>query len=258
PEVADEPIRTPDDSSDGADAPVDSDVIDNNLIAFLKPQSFEAEQFKILRTKLLFPISGKPPRSIMITSSVPGEGKSFVAANLAISIAQNIQEHVLIIDCDMRMPSIHKRFGLGDVPGLSEYLSDNAPLSSLLLKTKIDKLSILPGGRPPHNPAELLSSQRMSRLLQEVRERYPDRYIIIDTPPPKLTAEASAISRQVDGIIIVVKYGSTSRAMVSELIELVEKEKILGIVLNNADMRIVNYLKYKIVRGGKYYTKYHK
>jgi len=207
-------------------------------------------------------LSGKAARSIMVTSAVPGEGKAFVAANLAISIAQSIQEHILIIDSDMRVPSIHRQFGFDDIPGLSEYLANGTPLSMLLQKTKVDKLSILPAGKPPHNPAELLSSQRMSKLLEEVRERYSDRYIIIDSPPPKLTAEANALARQVDGILLIVKYGSTPRDMVSDLIELLGKEKILGVVFNRVDMRLSNYLAYKRYakygKNGKYYTKYHK
>ena len=248
-----------DDSLSQAEGHIEHSTIDEDMIALIKPQSFEAEQFKILRTKLLFPTSGNPARSIMVTSAVPGEGKSFVAANLAISIAHSIQEHVLIIDSDMRMPSIHRQFGFDNVPGLSEYLANGTPLNTLLLKTKVDKLSILPAGKPPHNPSELLSSQRMSKLLEEVRERYSDRYIIIDSPPPKLTAEANAIARQVDGILLVVKYGSTPRDMVTDLIELLGKEKILGVVFNRVDMRSSNYFAYKrYAKYGKYYTKYHK
>ena len=232
----------------------DSSKIDKNLITLSEPQSFEAEQFRMLRTNLLFPASGEPPRSIMVTSAVPSEGKSFVAANLAISIAQSIQEHVLLIDCDIRLPSIHKQFGFGNVPGLSECLSNGTPLSSFILKTKVDKLSIVPGGKSPHNPSELLSSQQMSKLLKETRDRYSDRYIVIDSPPPKLTAETNAISRQVDGIILVVEYGSTPRQMVSDLIEKMGKEKILGIILNKLDVRFSSYY-----GMGKYskYSKYY-
>ena len=232
-----------------------SNNIDKNLIALLKPQSFESEQFKMLRTNLLFPASGQAPRSIMVTSAVPGEGKSFVTANLAVSIAQSIQEHVLIIECDIRRPCIHTRFGFGDASGLSEYLSDGTTLSSLICKTKVNKLSILPGGKPPHNPAELLSSQRMSKLLEEVKERYRDRYIVIDSPPPKLTAETSAISRQVDGILLVVEYGSTPRQMISDMIEVIGKEKILGVIFNKFDMRLSGYYGMgKYSKYGKYYT----
>ena len=231
--------------------------IDENMVTLTKPQSFEAEQFKILRTNLLFPTSGKSPRTIMVTSSMPDEGKSLISANLAISIAQSIQEHVLLIDCDIRRPRIHTQFGFGDVPGLSEHLSRGIPISSLLVKTIVDKLSILPGGNPPFNPSELVSSQQMSKLLQEVKYRYSDRFIVIDSPPPKLTAETSALSRQMDGVLLVIEYGRTSREMVSDLINIVGKDKIIGIVFNKIDMRFAGYYgmgKYKTY--SKYYQEY--
>jgi len=213
----------------------DVGIIDKNLVTLLKPRSFEAEQFKILRTRLLFPTAGeKIPHSIMVTSTVSNEGKSFVAANLAVSIAQTNDRYVLLMDCDLRSPSIHKLLGFPESPGLSEYLSDDTPLSSLLIKTKISGLTILPGGKPPFNPSELLSSEKMSGLLKEVKSRYSDRYIIIDSPPPLLMAGTAVIARQVDGVIIVVKYGKTRQDMISELIDAVEKEKVLGIVLNDS------------------------
>jgi len=210
--------------------------IDKNIVSFLEPQSFEAEQFKHLRTNILFPISGRTPHLIMVTSALPDEGKSFVSANLAVSIAQNVNEHVLLIDCDMRCPAIHKRFGFGDVPGLSEYLTKDTPLSSLLQKTEINKLNILPGGTPPENPAELISSQRMSKLLKEMKSRYHDRYVIIDSPPPNLTSETNVIARQVDGILLVIKSGHTPIELTKDLVESVGKEKMLGIVVNWFDM----------------------
>ena len=235
----------------------DDNHIDKNMVTLLKPQSFEAEQFKILRTNLLFPSSGRSPRTIMVTSAVPDEGKSLIAANLAISIAQSIQEYVLLIDCDIRRPCIHTQFGFGAVPGLSDHLSKGIPVSSLLLKTKVKKLSILPGGTLLQNPAELVSSQQMSKLLQEVKYRYSDRFIVIDSPPPKLTAEASALSRQVDGVLLVIEYGRTSREMVSDLVNTMGKEKIIGVVFNKIDMRFAHYYglgKYKTY--SKYYQEY--
>ena len=209
---------------------------DKKLVSLFEPQSFEAEQFKHLRTNILFAVSGKLPRSIMVTSAVPGEGKSFVASNLAVSIAQNIDQHVLLMDCDIRKPAIHNNFGFDEAAGLSEYLSKETSLSSLLLKTDVNKLTILPGGKPPENPAELMSSNQMSKLLKEVTSKYSDRYIIIDSPPPHLTSETSVIARQVDGILLVVKSGSTDRKMVKELLEMMGKEKVLGVVLNWFDM----------------------
>ena len=224
--------------------------MDQNLVSFFNPQSFEAEQFKILRSNLLYPVSGNPPRSVMVTSPMPGEGKSFVAANLAISVALNINRHVLLMDCDLRRPSIHTRFGFDDVPGLSNYLSNGTSLSDLLIRTSIDKLTILPGGRPPDNPSELLSSERMSELLAEATERYPDRLIILDSPPPTLTAETSVLARWVDGVVIVIKHGETPREGVSEVIEKIGREKIIGAIMNNFEVYSSRY-------SSRYYRKYY-
>jgi len=228
--------------------------IDGNLVMLLRPRSFEAEQFRILRTNLLFPESGKAPRSIMVTSAVPGEGKSFISLNLAISIAQNVDnKYALLIDCDMHSPCIHKRFGFNDSPpGLSEHLSEDIPLSSLILKTGISRLSILPGGKPPPNPSELLSSEKMSALLKDVQSRYNDRYTVIDSPPPKLTAETGVIAKQVDGVLLVVKYGSTPRKEVAELIDILGKDRILGIITNWADTRITYRMYRKHIQRSSY------
>ena len=226
-------------------------ALDKNLVAHHNPQSFEAEQFRMLRTNIMFPAEGKPsPRTILVTSALPGEGKSFVSSNLALTIAQNIDKHVLLIDCDMRRPTVHKLFGYENVPGLSNYLTGERALQDLLIKTGNNHLSILPGGPVPPNPAELLSSNRMLALLREVRARYDDRYIIIDSPPPHLTAESKALAQFVDGIILVLKLGQTDRNLVSELVGKFQKEKILGVVANWLNRRST------VFYGSGKYTKY--
>ncbi len=227
--------------------------IDSNLVALLRPDSFEAEQFRMLRSNLMFPLEGKPPRIILVTGAVPGEGKSFIAANLAITFALDIQTHVLLIDCDIRKPHVHKRFGYQNVIGLSEYLTGKMDISSMLLNTNVSKLKLLPGGKPPKNPSELLSSKRMSNLLKEVKEKYPDRYIILDSPPPKLTAETNVLSRQVDGILLVAKYGRTRREDLVELICKLGKDKILGVIINWYNLRASRYYGYGKYGGYKYY-----
>lgn len=224
------------------------DQVDNNLVTYLNPQSLESEMFKLLRGNILFPVNKKkPPKSMLVTSALPGEGKSFVAANLAVSIAQNINEHVLLLDCDIRRPSLHNIFGLDDPPGLAECLAQQISLQEAFIKTDIQKLTILPGGTPPPNPAELLSSKEMRDLIDEVTQRYSDRYVIIDTPPPQLTAETSALARMVDGVILVVKSGATPRDMVADLIERIGKDNVLGVVMNWFNLRSSSYYGY-----GKY------
>jgi exopolysaccharide/PEP-CTERM locus tyrosine autokinase len=234
-------------------AKYDQNAIDNNLVSFLNPASFESEQFKILRTNLLFPASGKSPRSILVTSVAPGDGKSFVAANLAVSVAAHVNWNVLLVDCDLRRPSIHRLFGFQEASGLSDYLSSGRELHSFLLKTAVERLTILPAGGLPSNPSELLSSEKMKAFIKEVTERYNDRLIILDSPPPEITAESTALARHVDGILLVVKYAKTRGDDAAELISKLGKEKILGAVVNNLDAGFSKY--HKKYYGSEYFKK---
>ena len=231
--------------------------INKRLISITDKSSFEAEQIRILKTNILAHKSGKIPRTILVTSAVPYEGKSFVSSNLAISLAQSIDQYAVLVDCDLRMPSVHRLFGYDIVPGLSDCLNDGECISKLLLKTEIDKLSLLPAGNLRKNPSELLSSENMVRLIKEVKERYKDRLVIFDSPPPSLASETKAISQHVDGIILVVKLGSTRRELVFELIESLGREKIIGIVVNWFDMRsLLSFLYGKYSKYERYYRKY--
>ncbi len=227
-------------------------VIDESLITLHNPKSFESEQFKLLRTNILFPESGVAPRSILVTSALPGDGKSFVAANLAISLALGLGQHVLLVDADIRRPEIHTRFGYPmNISGLSDYLSENKPISSIIRDTHLEKLKILPGGSPSNNPSELVSSEKMVELLKELTSRYKDRCIIIDTPPPKLASEASALSRFVECVLLVVRAGKTKREVIEETIGLIGRDKIRGVIFNGFNLKsgfYANYHKY-----GKYY-----
>lgn len=203
-----------------------------NLITVHDPDSVESEQFRLLKNAIFFPDKGKPAKTIMVTSAGLGEGKSFTASNLAVTIARSLDNYVLLIDSDLRRPSVHSVFGFENSAGLSDYLSENIPLSSLLIKTFMEKLTILPGGPPPENPSELVSSENMERLIQEVKLRYSDRYTIIDSPPPYMTSEGNALAKYADGIIVVVKDGKTSKDGLKDLIDIYGREKIIGVVRN--------------------------
>ena len=207
--------------------------------------SFAAEQYKMLRSQLLFPTDKAPPRTIMVTSAIPGEGKSTVASNLAVSISLGKKEHVLLIECDLRRPSIAKLFGMKTVKGLSSYLMEEDELSNLLHKTQIDGLTLLVGGRKPMNPYELLASQLMVDLLEEVKNRYEDRYIILDSPPVQVAAETGVLSKFVDGIVFVVRYGKSSRKVVQETLEKIDKSKLLGVVFNGFEGKYTSEYYYK-------------
>jgi len=228
-------------------------AVDNSLVALLKPRSYEAEQFKILRTNLLFPESSHPARSILITSAAPGEGKSFVSANLAVSLALNQDRKVLLIDADVRRSEIHKMFGLNRVEkGICDFLAYQTPLASLLVKTSLKNLVILPAGKLMRNPAELQSLEKLPKLFEELAAHFGEYFIVIDSPPPKLASETGVLARLVDAIVIVMKAGATKKEYVDETIDLVEKDKVAGIVFNWHDNRMSNYRKY--AKDREYYS----
>ena len=226
--------------------------IDPSLVSLVDPDGVEADLFRLLRTRILFPQAGRPPRTILVTSALPEEGKSFVSANLAINMARHVDQHVLLVDCDLRRPSIHSKFGFNGVEGLREYLAEGVELPALLLKSGVEKLTILPSGDPPQNPSELITSAKMAALIQELRARYHDRYIILDSPPPAMAPETSAISQWVDGILIVVKYGTTPMDLVEELMGQLDREKIIGAVVNKFSVREFRRYAYSKYYGYSY------
>jgi exopolysaccharide/PEP-CTERM locus tyrosine autokinase len=242
-------------ATEAAHAPgVDPIEIEPKLVIYTNPHSYEAEQFRKLRNTILFPPSGRPPQSILITSALPGEGKSFVAANLAASIAQHLDKHVLLVDGDVRRPTLHTYFGLSHTGGLTEVLQGKMSIPKSLVKTPIDRLTLLPAGHTPKNPSELLSSRKMGDLLKEITSRYSDRMVLIDSPPPQMTSETSALARQVDGILLVVRFLKSNREMTSELVAMLDRDRILGVVGNHLDIKTLSYYgKSKYTNYGHYY-----
>jgi len=222
---------------------------DPKLVVCSAPGSIEAENFKILKGQILFSKEGKPPKTILITSALPNEGKTFTAANLAVSLAQGIDEHALVVDCDFRVPSLHKMFGYSNREGLQEFLAGKKELSDLLIRTKVDKLSLLTAGTSPSNPAEMLSSSMVNELFEELKTRYHDRYIVIDTAPSHGVSEVNILANYVDAVIFVVRHGRAPRQIVKKCIEKIGKDKIFGIVFNGHDKTNKTY--------DKYYKKYY-
>ncbi len=204
-----------------------------DLVVLKSPGSVAAEQFRFLRAQIIRPKSGAPPRTVLISSSLQGEGKTFAACNLAVTVAQGMDEHVLLVDTDLRNPMVHNIFGIGRSPrGLATYLARNEPLSALLHKSFMDKLTILPAGEEPDNPAELLSSQKMHSFISEVRDRYPDRLAILDSSPVILAPETMSIANEVDAVLLMVLRGATPRHVVRDTMERIKQEKLKGIIFN--------------------------
>lgn len=192
-----------------------------------------AEEYKILRTHLLHRTKKHGYNTIMVTGPRPGGGKSLTAINTAISIAQEVEHTVLLVDADLREPSIHRAFGIQVKKGLVDYLREGVPLPELLLHPEgIDKLVLLPGGRGSSDAAELIRSPQMADLVQELKHCYPDRYVLFDLPPLLLYADAVAFAPLVDGIVLVIEAGQTTREELAECLKLLREFNLLGIVLN--------------------------
>jgi protein-tyrosine kinase len=208
---------------------------DFRLVCLREPASPAAESFRILRSKLLFAASEVCPRAILVTSAEPQDGKSLVAANLAVSIAQELASHVLLVDCDLRRPTLHKIFGLEAKQGLRDYLQSSASIGSFILKTQLEKLRLLPAGRPLESPSELLASPRMRLLVDEIKGQHEESFLILDTPPANVFADAAPLFPISDGVILVARHGKTSRESIKEVIAGVGAEKILGVVFNASD-----------------------
>ncbi|HKQ06562.1 MAG TPA: polysaccharide biosynthesis tyrosine autokinase [Blastocatellia bacterium] len=215
----------------------------------LESRSAAAEAYRMLRTSMLLSAAGHPPRTILVTSGGPSEGKTTTVINTAVSLSQ-LGASVLIIDCDLRKPSAHTIFGLDHVTGLSTYLSQDVELDGLIHPLQIPNLSLLPCGPVPPNPAELLSSDKMKALLQAMAARYD--HILLDSPPLISVTDPVILSTIVDGVILVVHGGKSTREMARRARQDLESvgAKIFGVVLNNVDMRREGY-------DGYYYQRYY-
>lgn len=219
----------------------------------LDNQSTVAEAYRALRTSVLLSSAGHPPKTILVTSGRPGEGKTTTAVNTAISLAQ-LGASVLIIDCDLRRPKVHKVFGISHVHGLSTYLSRDAELGALIHTLPVPNLSLLPCGPTPPNPAELISSEKMREMLAVLSEQYD--HIIIDSPPLINVTDPVILSTMVDGVIMVVQAGRSTRDVVRRASQELTGvgAKVFGVVLNNVNLQREGYDEYYYQR---YYSGYY-
>jgi capsular exopolysaccharide synthesis family protein len=205
--------------------------LDRRLVAALAPQSLAAEQYRSLRTRLTRAESGGALRAIIITSPGKGDGKSLTAGNLALTMAQEFQQRVLLLDADLRRPSIHRLFGIAETPGLSDVLMGGATIDDALVAIPDHHLTVLPSGIIPTHPAELLGSATMRRVLDTLRTRF-DR-VIIDMPPVAPLADVTVASGLVDGLLIIIRAGVTPKPAIERALSGLDMSKVLGLVLND-------------------------
>jgi capsular exopolysaccharide synthesis family protein len=212
-------------------APV-SPSFDGQLVAAIAPQSTAAERYRLLRTRLKQVERGRTMRSIIVTSPAKGDGKSLTAANLALTMAQEFHQRVLLLDADLRRPAVARMFGLPEGPGLTEVLLGVAELESALVHLPDQHLTILPAGTAVAQPAELLGSASMRRVLDALGTRF-DR-ILIDMPPVAPLADVHVLAPGVDGLLMIVRAGSTPKPAIERALAGLDVSKVLGLVLNGS------------------------
>lgn len=247
PAAHDKPARDADDSSDGATGASRSKLVEIDLgrlaaMGYLTPKATRSQlgdDFRVIKRPLLLNAQGKSAQPvdnanvIMITSALPGEGKTFVAINLAISMAMELDLTVLLVDADVSRPSVLSRLGLAPARGFLDVLGDaSADLSEVLLRTNIDKLTILPSGVPRPQATEILASDSMSRLLADVAARYPDRIVIFDAPPLLPSTESRVLATRMGQVILVVEAMRTPQKAVMQALSTIESCPMVMPLLN--------------------------
>ena len=225
---------------------------DERLTKATEKYSLISESIRKLRTLILSPVNENEIHSILIISSSAREGKSFICSNLAINIAQSMEKQALMVDCDLRRPNLQNLFGLHHEKGLADYLLGTEELHNIIYQTGFDKLSIIPAGPVPSNPSELISSQKMPALLEELTQRYDNRITILDSPPFHAASETQLLAAYADKVILVVRWGKSGREEVKKMAEQIGKDKILGVVFNAVEMNFLD----KRVQGFGYHNYY--
>jgi capsular exopolysaccharide synthesis family protein len=217
--------------------------IDPRIVAFYDPVSPVTEQYRTLRTNIQSIKSEKPIKAIAITSSTHSEGKTITAINLAISMARDLnKKSILLVDADLRRAKISKYLGIEAEAGLSDLVSNGTNIDEALLNIGIENLTILPAGKIPRNPAEILGSTKMKNLVNALRAKYD--YVIFDTPPVIPVTDAGLLGAQTDGVIMVVKASRTQKGVVSHSESILKQAqaKLLGYILTNIQYHIPGYL----------------
>jgi capsular exopolysaccharide synthesis family protein len=206
------------------------------VLGLQDPQAVAA--YAVLRTQVLLRMKQKAWRAIAVTSPGPGEGKTLTAVNLALSLAREVNQTVLLVDLDLRRPGVHRCFGFEPEAGIVDHLVRDTPLSEVLFNPGVDRLVVLPGREPIVSSSEVLSSPRMVALVEELKTRYPDRLVLFDLPPVLSADDAMAFAPYVDAALMVVDEGRTTRAAFERALRYLGHTALLGTVLNRTAERL--------------------
>ena len=213
------------------------EVMERNRLIAGTGKDAVTSAYKLLRTQILQQLNDNRWSALAVVSARAAEGRTLTAINLAISLAQETTHTVLLVDLDLHAPSVHRYFELEPRAGLSEYLFDGVPLKDVLINPGIDRLVILPGGKPIVNSSEMLSAPRMTAMVEELKSRYPSRIILFDLPPLLTTDDALAFSPLVDAALLIIEDGKNPKAEMHRAIGMLHSTPLLGAVLNKYNGR---------------------
>ena len=215
------------------------------IISYNDPKSVISEQYRAIRTNIEYSNVDQNTKTILVTSSDKNEGKTTTVSNLAVSFA-NLNKKVLLIDCDLRNASIHKMFKINNIYGLTDILAKDRAVDKCIQETELENLYVLTAGATPPNPAEILSSEKMKNLIEDLKNIYD--YIFIDTPPIGLVTDAGVLSSFTDGVVLVVKSESVEKKYLEETKKKLDAvdARILGAILNSykSEQKDYNYYSY--------------
>jgi protein-tyrosine kinase len=217
--------------------------VDPRIVSFHDPKSTVAEQYRTLRTNIQAINAKNPIKSIVITSSVHNEGKTITSINLAMSMAHDLnKKKILLVDADLRRASMSRYLGLKSQAGLADMLVNGVNTDEMMINLGIDNLTILPAGKIPHNPAELLNSEKLRNLLNLFKKNYD--YVIFDSPPVISVTDAGILGAQTDGVVMVVKANRTQKGVIGHAEDLLKQAqaKVLGFILTNIQYHIPAYI----------------
>lgn len=220
---------------------LDSAVLRENRIIFGSDDATGLTAYKMLRTRVMQRMAARGWNALAVTSPAPGDGKSLTAINLAISLAREMHQTVLLVDMDLRNPSLQKYFGLKVEKGIGDYLLHGVPLGDILINPGIERLVVLPGREPQSNSSEVLASPAVGTMVRELKQRYPSRIVLFDLPPVLSADDALSFAPYVDAFLLVLREGKTTREEIQQSFEMLKDATILGTVLNASDDKIASY-----------------
>ena len=230
--------------------PVEGGQVDPHIVAYHHPHSHLTESFRRLKAMLASIAGGTTLRTVTVTSAGKGEGKSTVAMNLAVTMCQDFDKRVAIVDADLRRPRIHRLLGMTPRRGLSDVLGGECLPEDVLITNSVPRLTIMPGGHSSKSPAEMLASPRMRQLIEELKSRFD--FIIFDTPPVLTVADAIVLGPLTDGVILVIQAGKIRKRPVQRAVELLHNSTVHGFVLNRGDL-VLSHYGYRYYDRGYYY-----